>query len=303
MISEQDILKESELRGHIPVLAQPILENLPRHRPLKVLDGTFGRGGHARLIALHHEIELYAAIDRDADALASAKAWNPPFKLVLHDGLFSEMESFAKQQKLGCFDLIILDIGVSSPQIDESQRGFSFQNVGPLDMRMDTRKGPSAADLLQKMSEKDLADMIFNYGEERASRKIAKAIVTQRQIAPIKDTYSLSRLIESILPRTGKIHPATRTFQALRIAVNRELEELETALQQVPQLLRPEGRVMVISFHSLEDRIAKQAFADWKSRGLGESVHKKIITASDDEIRRNSRSRSAKLRVFEKGAS
>ena len=303
MISEQDILKEAEGRGHIPVLAQPILENLPCRRPLRILDGTFGRGGHARLMALNADIEVYVAIDRDPEALASAKAWNPPFKLVLHDGCFSEMESFVTQQKLGQFDLILLDIGVSSPQIDASQRGFSFQQVGPLDMRMDTRKGPSAADLLLKLSEKDLADIIFKYGEERASRKIAKAIVVQRQIAPIKDTYGLSHLIESILPRSGKIHPATRTFQALRIAVNRELEELETALQQVPSLLRAEGRAMVISFHSLEDRIAKQAFADWRSRGLGESVHKKIITASEDEIRRNSRSRSAKLRVFEKGAS
>jgi 16S rRNA (cytosine1402-N4)-methyltransferase len=301
LITEQDILKEAQIRGHIPVLAQDVLSFLPAQRPLRVLDATYGRGGHARLMALKAEIEIYVAMDRDPRALECARNWQPEFPVVIHDGPFSEMENVVKQKKLGLFDVILLDIGVSSPQIDEAERGFSFQKAGPLDMRMDTRSGDSAADLLQKLSESDIADIIFNYGEERASRKIAKAIVQQRQICPIKDTYSLAHLIEAVMPRTGKIHPATRTFQALRIAVNRELEELEKALEQVPRLLRAHGRALVISFHSLEDRMVKQSIQEWKGQGLGEPAHKKVITASDDEMRRNSRSRSAKMRVFERG--
>jgi 16S rRNA (cytosine1402-N4)-methyltransferase len=186
--------------------------------------------------------------------------------------------------------------------LDQAERGFSFQKAGPLDMRMNNRLGPSASDLVMTLPEEELANIIYQYGEERASRRIAKAIVEKRKIIPIKDTHTLASIIESVLPRTGKLHPATRSFQALRIAVNKELEELELALGQCLELLSEGGRVIIISFHSLEDRIVKQTFQTWKKEGYGKIITKKCLTAASDEARLNSRSRSAKLRVFEKGA-
>jgi 16S rRNA (cytosine1402-N4)-methyltransferase len=296
-------LKETESRGHIPVLAREVLQSLPQKTALKVLDGTFGRGGHARLIDQLADVAHYAAMDRDGDALEATKEWKPKGAFSFYDGPFSEMAKFVQRDQLGELDVIFLDIGVSSPQLDRAERGFSFMKAGPLDMRMDDRRGPSASDLVMTLPEDELADIIFQYGEERASRRIAKAIVQQRSVAPIRDTHTLAAIIESVLPRSGKLHPATRTFQALRIAVNEELDELEKALAQALSLLAPQGRLIVISFHSLEDRMVKQAFQAWKKEKAGTIITKKCLMAMDDESRLNPRSRSAKLRVFEKGVS
>ena len=303
MTIDLTFLKETETRGHIPVLAREVLQSLPQKPSLKILDGTFGRGGHARLIDQMADVSLYAAMDRDGEALEAMKSWQPKGKFSFYDGPFSEMGAFVQKENLGELDVIFLDIGVSSPQLDRAERGFSFLKAGPLDMRMDDRRGSSASDLVMTLPENDLADIIFKYGEERASRRIAKAIVQHRSVAPIRDTHTLSSIVESVLPRSGKLHPATRTFQALRIAVNEELDELEKALNQGLSLLAPQGRLMVISFHSLEDRMVKQAFQSWKKEGKGTIVTKKCLMAMDDEARLNPRSRSAKLRVFEKGVS
>jgi 16S rRNA (cytosine1402-N4)-methyltransferase len=302
LITDLSYLKESEHRGHIPVLGREVLEALPTKDQLVILDGTFGRGGHARLIDEKHKVKTYAAMDRDGEALKAAQEWKSSCDLKIYDGPFSEMGQFAKKENLGPLDVIFLDIGVSSPQLDQAERGFSFQKAGPLDMRMNNRLGPSASDLVMTLPEEELANIIYQYGEERASRRIAKAIVEKRKIIPIKDTHTLASIIESVLPRTGKLHPATRSFQALRIAVNKELEELELALGQCLELLSEGGRVIIISFHSLEDRIVKQTFQAWKKEGYGKIITKKCLTAASDEARLNSRSRSAKLRVFEKGA-
>jgi 16S rRNA (cytosine1402-N4)-methyltransferase len=241
-------------------------------------------------------------MDRDPEALKVAKAWKPSFPLHVVDGPFSTMGKALQERGLEAVDVIFLDLGVSSPQLDDADRGFSFLRPGPLDMRMDPRSGPSAADLIRSLGEKELADLIYRYGEEHQSRKISRAIVAHRDLSPIVDTHQLARLVESVVPRRGKNHPATQTFQALRIAVNRELEELESGLDQILTLLRPGGRALIISFHSLEDRLVKLRFREWKQRGEG-SLPVKFLGADASEMRENPRSRSAKLRVFEKRAS
>jgi 16S rRNA (cytosine1402-N4)-methyltransferase len=304
LITDASILSEAKALGHIPVLPQEVIDLVPQKPQLKVLDGTFGRGGHAKLMDLHRDLAIYVAMDRDPRAIETAKAWSPVSCTVLpHDQTYSAMSEVAQAEKIEQFDVIFLDLGVSSPQLDEANRGFSFNQPGPLDMRMDPRKGNSAADLIAKCDETELADLIYKYGEERASRRIAKAIVQHRNISAINDTATLARIIESVLPRSGKIHPATRTFQGLRIAVNAEITELENALNQIPSLLAPGGRAIIISFHSLEDRPVKQAFSSWKKDGLGTVLTKKVIMAGSEECRVNVRSRSAKLRAFERSAS
>lgn len=301
MTTESDILNQAKALGHSPVLAANVIELCPDIPNLKVLDGTFGRGGHAKLIELHRNLETYLAIDRDPQAIATAQAWSPKSgKVLIHDGEYSSMTMAAKKFEIPTFDLILLDLGVSSPQLDQAERGFSFKQAGPLDMRMNPRLGISAEELISTCNEEELAHIIYTLGEERASRKIAKAIVKHRSIHPINDTQTLARIIESVQPRHGKIHPATRTFQALRIAVNKEIDELKSGLEQIPKLLSPGGRAIVISFHSLEDRPVKQAFSSWKRDGLGKILNKNVITAGREESRLNPRSRSAKLRAFER---
>ena len=288
---------------HLPVLMRPVLEQLPEGREIFVFDGTFGRGGHARAIGERAKVEAYVAMDRDPEALSVAKEWKPDFPVHVIDGPFSTMQEVLKERGISDVDVIFLDLGVSSPQLDDPTRGFSFLRPGPLDMRMDPRSGPSAAELIRDLGEKDLADLIYKYGEERQSRKISRAIVTHRGISPIVDTHQLASVVESVVPRRGRNHPATQTFQALRIAVNRELEELETSLDQILDLLRPGGRAMIISFHSLEDRLVKLRFREWKQQGHGWLPVKKFLSADAVEMKENPRSRSAKLRVFEKKAS
>ncbi len=209
---------------------------------------------------------------------------------------FSTIEKHVKPNSV---DGLLADFGVSSLQFDEASRGFSFQADGPLDMRMDRRSGPTAEQVVNEAGERELADLIYEYGEERRSRRIARAIVRGR---PVTTTGQLARIVASTAPpmKHEHIHPATRTFQALRIFVNRELDEIKALLEAAPRLLKPGGRLVVISFHSLEDRIAKDSLREGAQKGIWEILTKKPVTASEEEIERNPRSRSAKLRAAER---
>jgi 16S rRNA (cytosine1402-N4)-methyltransferase len=201
--------------------------------------------------------------------------------------------------KAGSMDAVLADFGVSSLQLDEAARGFSFMADGPLDMRMDTRRGETAAQVVNEASERELANLIYEYGEERRSRRIARAIVRGR---PVSTTAQLARIVVAAAPamKQEKIHPATRTFQAIRIFVNRELEEIRALMEAAPKLLKPSGRLAVISFHSLEDRIVKDSLREGAHQGIWTLLTKKPVTAGEEEMMRNPRSRSAKMRAAEK---
>jgi 16S rRNA (cytosine1402-N4)-methyltransferase len=277
------------------------------------LDGTFGAGGYSRAILDAHPENRVLALDRDPGAVSGGQALVAAYggRLTLVETEFSAMEDAAAETGLGGFDGIVLDIGVSSMQLDEAIRGFSFRADGPLDMRM-ASSGESAADLVNEASEARLADIFYHYGEERLARVIARAIVADRKAEPFRTTRQLSDLIGRIIrTRPGDIHPATRAFQALRIAVNDELNELARALHAAERLLRPGGRLVVVSFHSLEDRIVKVFLAARSGRGGG-SRHAPVIAqavptfrvegkwpvmAGEAELAVNPRARSAKLRA------
>jgi 16S rRNA (cytosine1402-N4)-methyltransferase len=233
--------------------------------------------------------------------------------VTLAHGHFDELAQIAARNNIATLDGVLLDLGVSSHQIDTPDRGFSFLHDGPLDMRLDTTKGQTAAELLAHADEREIADIIYRYGEERGSRRIARAIVERRRSQPLMTTAALAELVARALGgRHGPIHPATRTFQALRIAINEELARLEAVLPQAVSLLRPGGRLAVISFHSLEDRIVKQFMRDESGYAGGDHpasgpvrlqiITRKPLVANDDEQRANPRSRSAKLRVAERVA-
>jgi len=209
----------------------------------------------------------------------------------------ADFGSIAGHLEPASVDGLLADFGVSSLQLDQAERGFSFQADGPLDMRMDTRSGVTAEQVVNEMDERELANLIYEYGEERRSRTVARAIWRGR---PITSTGQLARLIASAVPPNQHIHPATRTFQAIRIYVNRELDQIQALLEAAPQLLKPSARIAVISFHSLEDRIAKDSLRDGAHRGIWKLLTKKPVTASEEEARRNPRSRSAKLRAAER---
>ena len=283
---------------HYSVLSQELIKGLNIVNNGHYLDVTVGGGGHSELI-LQSAIKVkVTAIDRDSTALAATKtrlaAYYPEY-LEFWQGNFAEYEP---PETL--FDGIIADLGVSSPQFDTPERGFSFRHEAPLDMRMDTTQSQTAADIVNREREKTLADIIYQYGEERFSRRIARNIVQKR---PFHTTTKLAEAIASSVPgkyRHGKIHPATRTFQALRIVVNRELESLETLIAKAPLWLKPGGIIGIISFHSLEDRIVKHGF---RNSELLEVITKKPITPQLEEIKENARSRSAKLRFARKIAS
>ena len=284
------------------------------------IDGTFGRGGHSRLILsqLGEEGRLLA-IDRDPQAIAVAKTIDDPRFSIIH-GPFSALgEYVAERDLIGKIDGILLDLGVSSPQLDDAERGFSFMRDGPLDMRMDPTRGQSAAEWLQTAEEADIAWVLKTYGEERFAKRIARAIVDARQKGPIDTTLQLAHIVEMAYPPAWRAkarrHPATRTFQALRMAVNDELGELRRFLDAVLGRLRIGGRLAVISFHSLEDRMVKQAMRHWAEgcrcpRHVPRCVcghvpevrllHKKPLTACESEIAANPRSSCAKLRAVEK---
>jgi 16S rRNA (cytosine1402-N4)-methyltransferase len=245
--------------------------------------------------------------DRDGEALELARAklagvaeelaGNAP-RITLVNEPFSSIAGHVKPASL---DGLLADFGVSSLQFDEAHRGFSFQADGPLDMRMDTRQGPTAAQVVNEANEHQLADLIYEYGEERRSRRIARAIVRGR---PVTSTGQLARIVAHAAPtmKQERIHPATRTFQALRIYVNRELDEIKALFEAAPGLLKSSARLVVISFHSLEDRIAKDSLREGAQKGIWTIVTKKPVVAGDEEIERNSRSRSAKLRAAERTA-
>jgi 16S rRNA (cytosine1402-N4)-methyltransferase len=304
------------LARHIPVLARPAIDSLAVRAGGRYIDATFGAGGYTRLILEHGGTVL--AIDRDPTALAAGRelAAASAGRLTLAQGRFSELAALAAAQGIEAVDGIVLDIGVSSMQLDDASRGFSFRNDGPLDMRMGA-DGASAADVVASASERDLATVIAVLGEERHARAVARAIVRARSEAPIRTTAALAELVGRVVRhRPGDIHPATRTFQALRILVNDELGELAEALAAAERLLAPGGRLAVVSFHSLEDRIVKTFLTD-RSRIGGGSRHqpeivrpsptfavltRRPIIADDAEIAANPRARSAKLRAAERTA-
>lgn len=281
---------------HIPVLSEAVLEGLQVRAGGQYLDATVGGAGHSLLILQAAPAVELVALDQDLQALVAAQARLSDFgdRVTYHHTNFARFDPGESR-----FDGILADIGVSSTQLDQSQRGFSFRQEAPLDMRMDGTQALTAEEIVNHWDEKTLADTIYAYGEERLSRRIARRIVDQR---PFGTTTELAGAIAHAYPpkaRHGRIHPATRTFQALRIAVNGELTVLEQFLAKAPDWLVPGGRLAIISFHSLEDRIVKYAFRGDERLQI---VTKKPIVASREEVRENKRSRSAKLRIAERKA-
>jgi 16S rRNA (cytosine1402-N4)-methyltransferase len=270
------------------------------------VDGTVGYCGHAEKILLASlPAGILVGMDRDAEAVHASRQHLQAFggRAILIKAHFMELKAILAERGIPRVNGVLFDLGVSSPQLDEPSRGFSFRSEGPLDMRMDQSSGRTAADIVNEFDEADLADMIYRLGEERYSRRIARAIVSARRHQPLTTTRQLSSVIESAVPghyRRGRIHCATRTFQALRIAVNQELEHLEASLRDAADVLAPGARLCVISFHSLEDRIVKQTFKALSAQSGSELeiLTKRPQLPSDEETDRNPRSRSAKLRVI-----
>jgi 16S rRNA (cytosine1402-N4)-methyltransferase len=300
---------------HIPVLGQPAVEFLDVRDGGIYIDGTFGAGGYTRAILAAADCKVIG-IDRDQTAIAANADLVEEAKgrLILTEDNFSNLDTIARDAGYENVDGIVLDLGVSSMQLDTAERGFSFRFEGPLDMRM-SGAGPSAADIVNAASERGLADIIFILGEERHSRSVARAIIKARAGARIETTRALADIVSSVVrSRPGDIHPATRTFQALRIFVNDELGELVAGLHAAERVLKSGGRLAVVSFHSLEDRIVKSFFTD-RSETRGGSRHapeveraaptfsvltKRPVVAEEKEVDRNPRARSAKLRAAER---
>jgi 16S rRNA (cytosine1402-N4)-methyltransferase len=301
---------ERSSERHVPVLLQDAIRYLNVRASGTYADATLGLGGHAAAVAreLGGQGRLIG-FDRDPDALESARARFEALakdlgeqmpQVELYGEAFSAMSRHVGDASL---DGLLADFGVSSMQLDSAHRGFSFQADGPLDMRMDPRGGATAEQVVNQADEKVLADLIYEFGEERRSRRFARAIVRAR---PIKTTAQLAKVLSAAAPamksERGRhpIHPATRIFQALRIYVNAELNEIQALLQVAPRLLKPGGRLVVISFHSLEDRLAKDALREGARQGVFDVLTRKPVTASEEETDRNPRSRSAKLRAAER---
>ena len=289
-------IEEIEARTfvHVPVLSRELIEGLVVRPSGHYLDATVGGGGHSRLILSAAPDTRVTAVDRDDQAIAAAKNQLADYG----DRLEFFQVNFADYEPNNLlFNGIIADLGVSSAHLDLAERGFSFRNTAALDMRMDRRQALTAAEVINHWDETELADIFFKYGEERLSRRIARRVVEQR---PFHTTTQLAEAIARCVPRQyryGRIHPATRVFQALRIVVNEELTSLETFLNRAPNWLYPGGRIGIISFHSLEDRLVKNAL---RSSPILRVLTKKPITAQEDEIEQNPRSRSAKLRIAER---
>jgi 16S rRNA (cytosine1402-N4)-methyltransferase len=285
---------------HIPVLLAQTLEYL-RPAPGDVfVDGTLGGGGHARAIAERVQPEgRVIAVDLDAAAVERAEDSLAGLPIEVAAGSYADVPELLADLGIASVNGVLLDLGLSSDQLASAERGFSFQTSGELDLRFDRENGEPAWRMLARLSEQHLADLIYQFGEERFSRRIARRIVEQRRSQPIRTADQLASLVRSCVPRSRghQIDPATRTFQALRIAVNGELDSLATALRRLPDCLKPGGRLAIISFHSLEDRMVKQAFRDDERLLV---VTRKPIQATDDEANRNARARSAKLRVAER---
>ena len=299
---------------HIPVLLDEVLDALAPHEGGAYLDGTFGAGGYARALLATPQVRVLG-LDRDPDAIAGAAPLisESAGRLRVDQARFGDLVDAARRTGFAPLDGVTLDIGVSSMQLDEAARGFSFRQDGPLDMRME-QAGRSAADIVNEASEEELADIFYYYGEERMARRIARAIVADRVAKPFLTTRPLAELIGRLVPhKPTEIHPATRSFQGLRIAVNDELGELVRALAGAEEVLKEGGRLAVVTFHSLEDRIVKQFFSARSGRGQARSrllpgepvpppatfdlVGKQPVIAGSAELARNPRARSAKLRT------
>lgn len=286
--------------AHVPVLLEQVLKVF-ENVPIRVFfEGTVGAGGHARaILEAHPEIERYLACDRDPAAHALASAHLAPWgeKVEWIRGPYADLEEYLDERKIGEIDGFLIDIGVSSMQIDTRERGFSFLGDAPLDMRMDPESSLTAERIVNEMSEKELARIFFEYGEERRSRQVARAIVEARRKRRIRTTAELVAIVKPVTI-WGKLHPATLVFQALRIVVNDELGQLKRGLEAAIKRTGEGGRIAAISFHSLEDRIVKNTFRD--ARDQLEILTKKPLGPTDVEIKENPRSRSAKLRAAEK---
>jgi 16S rRNA (cytosine1402-N4)-methyltransferase len=302
------------MSAHQPVMINEVLESLQPQDNAVYIDATFGRGGYSSAI-LNHATCTLMAIDRDPDAILAGQPLVAEMggRFILKEGSFSAIAELARAAGLSKIDGIVFDLGLSSPQLDDAERGFSFRLDGPLDMRIE-KSGRDAADFINAAEERDIANILWQYGEERASRKIARAIVKARAEAPITRTKELTRLIHNILPRPkpGQIDPATRTFQAIRIHINSELDEIKSALIAAEHLLKPEGRLVVVSFHSLEDRIIKKFMMKRAGQAPRPSRHRpdietappsfslpsrKPVLPTAEETKANPRARSAKLRL------
>lgn len=291
---------------HTPVMVEEVIRFLNLSPQGCFIDGTIGGGGHAKaILEASGPSGKLLGIDRDQDAVKAAqenlKAFGNRVKVVR--GEFSNLGKLISETDFDCANGMLLDLGVSSYHLDEARRGFGFGREGPLDMRMDSHCGMNAADIIRAIDEEELAKIIFEYGEDRHARRIARGIIRLRNKKPILTTRDLADAVTSSVPATakrGRIHPATRTFQAIRIFVNDELGELKRFLDFAPEILCPSGRLVIISYHSLEDRLVKNAFRQWNGRDEFCVVTKKIVTPSEDEKKKNPRSRSAKLRVLER---
>jgi 16S rRNA (cytosine1402-N4)-methyltransferase len=304
-------------KGHVPVMLREVMAALDPRDGEVLADGTFGGGGYAEAILRASACTLWA-LDRDPDAIArgAALAARFPGRLHLVEGRFGDLVALLAAHGITALDGVVLDLGVSSFQLDEAQRGFSFRADGPLDMRME-RAGPSAAELVNTLPERELAELIATFGEERHARRVARAICAARVEAPIATTLRLAELVRRAVPRDPSgLDGATRTFQALRIRVNDELGEIERGLAAAAALLRPGGRLVVVAFHSLEDRIVKRFMAGAAGRSPGTSrhdpaalrgareaprfalLHPRALKPQEDETRENPRARSARLRAL-----
>jgi 16S rRNA (cytosine1402-N4)-methyltransferase len=285
---------------HIPVLLKEVVEMLNIKNSGVYLDGTVGLGGHAEDILRKGEKSTLIGIDRDEESLNKARERLKGFNAHLEQDTFSHMETVVRRLGYSEIDGILLDLGVSSFQLKSDGRGFSFSKDEPLDMRMDKKQELSAYNIVNEYPEENLANILWKYGEERFSRKIARAVVRARSKKTITTCTELSRVVEKAVGRHGRIHPATKTFQALRIEVNRELNELSSALTAGVTILKRGGRFCVISYHSLEDRIVKHSFREYAQEKVISLITKKPLTPSKEEQQRNPSSRSAKMRVAEK---
>lgn len=301
--------------NHVPVMLEEVIDCMQVVDGGTYVDGTFGGGGYSRAMLDQADCRVIA-IDRDPDAIARAKKMQQEYgaRLTVIEGCFGDVAALLQTAGIAHVDGFVLDLGVSSMQLDQRERGFSFREEGPLDMRM-SRSGLSAADVVNTMSESDIADILYNFGDEKASRRIAKRIVAARAEKPIETTADLARIIHSVLPMHGgiKTDTATRSFQAIRIYVNDELGELDRALEAVTQILKPQGRLVVVSFHSLEDGRVKKFFRDMSGNAPQGSRHlppmaqdrhvssfslvgKGVLSPTDAECATNPRARSARLR-------
>ncbi len=304
MTPRADLERGERPEAHLPVLLREVIERLDPQPGETHVDGTVGAGGHAvEVLSRLGSSGLLIGIDRDPEALeiAKQKLQGVGFPFRLFRGDYSKLGDFLRLSGLapeGAMDGLLLDLGVSSMQLDRPERGFSFLRDGPLDMRMSPGEGESAVEFLKRVSVEELERVLRELGEEPAARKIARAIDSARREGKLETTGQLADLVESVVPRRGKrTHPATRSFQGIRIAINRELEHLRLVLRDLDRWIRPGGRVVVLSYHSLEDRIVKESFRQRVEEGLYQWCMPNPLTPSPEEVYKNPRARSAKLRA------